>query len=91
MAESRGGYAVPERVLFRKLDDEIVLLDLDSGEYFSLNDTGARVWELLGEGLAAEEIADRLAREFAVAPEVAAEHVRDLCTELLAAGLLEPR
>ncbi len=91
MAESRRGYAVPERVLFRKLDDEIVLLDLDSGEYFSLNDTGARVWELVGEGLAAEEIADRLAREFAVTPEVAIEHVRDLCTELLAAGLLEQR
>lgn len=38
---------VPERVLFRDLAGEAVLLDLDSGLYFGLNETGTRMWSLL--------------------------------------------
>jgi len=38
---------VPERVLFRDLAGEAVLLDLESGRYFGLNATGTRMWSLL--------------------------------------------
>lgn len=81
-------FRVPEHVLSRKLEDETVLLNMDSGEYFGLNDTGTRVWELLTEGRGREEIARRLAEEFEVAAEAASDHVASLCEELLAAGLL---
>lgn len=81
-------FRVPEHVLSRKLEDEMVLLNMDSGEYFGLNDTGTRVWELLAEGCDRDEIAARLAEEFEVGAEEAAGHVESLCDELLAAGLL---
>jgi hypothetical protein len=38
---------VPERVLFRDLAGEAVLLDLESGLYYGLNETGTRMWSLL--------------------------------------------
>jgi hypothetical protein len=79
---------IPEHVLSRKLDDEMVLLNLESGEYFGLNDTGTRVWELLSNGRSREEVVACLSDEFEVAPEVASGHVATLCDELLAAGLL---
>ena len=88
MSASRLPFSVPEHVLARKLDDEMVLLNLDSGEYFGLNDTGTRVWELLADGRSRDEVVTRLIEEFEVAAEVATSHVATLCEELLAAGLL---
>ncbi len=88
MAHPRSPFSIPEHVLARKLDDEMVLLNLDSGEYFGLNDTGTRVWELLADGRSRDEVVDCLTEEFEVAVEVASSHVATLCNELLQAGLL---
>ena len=38
---------VPEGVLFRDLGAEAVLLELESGRYYSLEDVGLRMWALL--------------------------------------------
>lgn len=91
MSSPRSSFSIPEHVLARKLDDEMVLLNLDSGEYFGLNDTGTRIWELLAGGSACDEVVDRLTDEFEVTAEVAASHVTTLCDELLRAGLLAQR
>ncbi len=88
MPDRQSPFQIPEHVLYRKLEDEMVLLNLDSGEYFGLNDTGTRIWELLAGGRSRREIAVTLAREFEVELEVAVGHVASLCAELLAAGLL---
>jgi len=39
--------SVPDKVMFRELQGESVLLELESGRYFGLNDTGTRMWALL--------------------------------------------
>ena len=88
MSQPRPPFSVPEHVLSRKLEDEMVLLNLDSGEYFGLNDTGTRVWELLVAGHGTDEVVDRLIEEFEVAAEEASAHVASLCSELVEAGLL---
>lgn len=36
-------------VLFRELDSEGVLLDLETERYYTLDDIGARMWQLLHE------------------------------------------
>jgi hypothetical protein len=40
-------YAVSESVLFRELQGEAVLLEIESGVYFGLNEIGSRIWNLL--------------------------------------------
>ena len=90
MSATRMPFSIPEHVLARKLDDEMVLLNLDSGEYFGLNDTGTRVWELLADGKSRDQVVERLIEEFEVAAEVASSHVAKLCEELVTAGLLAP-
>ncbi len=89
MCRARPPFRIPEHVLARKLDDEMVLLNLDSGEYFGLNDTGTRVWELLADGRSRQEVINCLTEEFEVAAEDALGHVATLCDELLEAGLLK--
>ena len=41
--------SVPAGVMFRDLDGEAVVLELDSGRYYGLNETGTRMWLLLLE------------------------------------------
>ncbi len=40
---------VPEDVLWQQVEDRVILLDLRSNEYHSLNDSGSRMWMLLME------------------------------------------
>ena len=77
-------------VLSRVLDGEAVLLDLESGTYFGLNDVGTRVWELIGAGMTLGEIRAALLAEFEVAPEVLERDLESLVTALNARKLVRP-
>ncbi len=76
-------------VLFRHVNDETILVHLDSGAIFSLNETGSRYWQLLESGLAPEALLDRMAEEFDVARSQLAREIAELQTSLLEAGLVE--
>ena len=49
---------------WRKIEDEVIILNLQNSIYYSLNDTGAAVWAKLGEGTSADEIAAEISREY---------------------------
>lgn len=70
------------------VDGELVLLNLDSGEYFGLNRTGTRIWELLGETTDLDEVHRALLGQFAVDPEVLRRDLEELIAELEQAGLV---
>ena len=53
-------------VVSRRVGEEVVLVQLDSDQMFSLNPTGARAWELLSEGRDLEAIEAAIADEFGV-------------------------
>lgn len=38
---------IPDGILFHVLEDEVVLLNLNTGLYFGLNRMGTRIWQLL--------------------------------------------
>ncbi|MEO8198816.1 MAG: PqqD family protein [Thermoanaerobaculia bacterium] len=78
-----------EGVLARELDGEAVLLDVASGRYFGLNDSGRRIWALLSGDLTLETLAGTLAAEFARPPENLLEDVVELLGELEREGLVD--
>jgi hypothetical protein len=87
----RDGLRAAEQVLFRQLDDEAVLLDLKSGTYFGLNDTGARVWDLILEYGLLSDVLDALLKEYAVEPAVAERDLLALVSELVERRLVDLR
>jgi hypothetical protein len=87
----RDGLRAAEQVLFRQLDDEAVLLDLKSGTYFGLNDTGARVWDLILEYGLLSDVLDALLKEYAVEPAVAERDLLALVSELIERRLVDVR
>src|SRR5262245_43041359 len=79
---------VSPSVVFRQLEDGAVLLDLESGVYFGLDEVGTRVWTLLAEHKTAEAVCHAMLAEFDVDPAVLADDVRRLVGELQQNGLL---
>jgi hypothetical protein len=76
--------------LFATLSDGAVVLDIHTKKYFSLNETGARVWALIREGLDTEDIISALLEEYDVTRGAAEEAVTTLVGSLAAEKLIEP-
>ena len=68
--------------------DETMLLDLDGGTYFTLNEVGARVWELCDGERSVAGIAAVLADEYDAPVELIERDVVELVTELEAERLI---
>ncbi|BDI59512.1 PqqD family protein [Qipengyuania nanhaisediminis] len=76
-------------VVSREVGGELVLLDLEGGQYFGLDQVGARVWELLGdEPQTIASLADDLAGEFDAPRERIEADLLDLATQMGAQGLV---
>ncbi len=59
-------YRPTSDALFATLSDGAVVLDIQTKKYFSLNDTGARIWALIREGLNTNDIVSVLLGEYDV-------------------------
>lgn len=57
---------IKEDVVFRDLEGEIVLLNLQTGVYFGLDPIGARIWHMIQEHRSLQEILDGLTEEYDV-------------------------
>lgn len=67
---------------------EAVLLHLGTKTYFTLNETGLSIWQMMNRGLTLREIGKKLQEEFEVSPEKAKESVINLINELIAEKLV---
>jgi hypothetical protein len=56
--------SIPAHVHARRFDGEIVILDLERGEYFSAGDVGASIWDGLVAGSSLEDVVTRIATEY---------------------------
>jgi Coenzyme PQQ synthesis protein D (PqqD) len=52
--------------VWRQIEDETVLLALDSSTYLGLNHTGTVVWPLMVDGTTRDEMVNRLVSRFGV-------------------------
>jgi hypothetical protein len=86
--EGQQRFVVNPSVVFRELDGEAVLLNLDSGVYFGLDAVGTRVWTLLLEHGATEPVCAQMEREYDVARDELERDVRRLVHELRQKGLI---
>ncbi len=68
---------------------EAVLLNLATKMYYTLNETGLRIWQMLSSGRTLGEISETLSGEFNVTPEKAKESVFNLIGELTAEKLVK--
>jgi Coenzyme PQQ synthesis protein D (PqqD) len=70
-----------EGVAAQVVGGEAVLLDIESGEYFSLNRVGSRIWELCDGTRSAAGIISVICEEFDVDEDVATADTHEVLDE----------
>lgn len=80
--------AIKRDVVARAVGDETILLDLETGTYFTLNPVGALVWKGLENGSTREEILASVLDRFEVDPPTAAADIQEYLHDLISQGLV---
>lgn len=71
-----------------RLQDELVMMDIEKGKYFSLNPVATRIWDLLEKPLALDELCGLLMDEYEVEEEQCRSEVEELLTEMVKLGIV---
>ena len=79
---------VGDDTIFRELNGEAVLLQLEAGMYYGLDPVGTRLWQLLAEHGALRTVHERAVQEFDVSRETLERDLLALVTELTDRGLV---
>jgi hypothetical protein len=80
---------ISKSVYVRPFNEELVVLDFSRGEYFALDEVGARVWQHLEKGESLGAIAHAIAGEYDVTESAALADIVVLATELVTQSLVE--
>jgi hypothetical protein len=73
------------------LAGEVVMLNLNNGTYYGLDEVGACVWSLIQEPRSVAAIRDWIVEEYDVEPEVCESDILALLADMEHAGLIETR
>lgn len=71
------------------LDGEKVMMNLDKGQYFMMNEVGSRIWEIASEPKTVEEIVRVLLNEYEVEREQCENTVVEFLGELAKSDLIK--
>jgi len=93
MADLEARYGRSERIVFRKIHDEMLLVPIkdnvgDLGCIFSLNEVGAFIWEHLDGRRRLLDIKQMMAQEFEVSPHKAETDLCEFVDELQEMGAI---
>lgn len=73
------------------LGDDVIILDLKAGLYFSLDNVGATIWQLIQQPRTVGELRQAVLDTFEVDPEVCERDLLALLRELATRNLIEVR
>jgi len=68
-------YNLSEDVTWRDVDEEMIVLHLPTGKYYTFNNTGHLVWQQLAEGKDTSEITSQIMDKYEVDRETASRDV----------------
>lgn len=80
--------AISPQVVFRQIDNETVLINLETERMFTLNSTGARFWQLLSEEYTLNEIGRQMQLEYDIDMSELEREIHELLHSLSEEGLI---
>lgn len=80
---------IPSVVSFTFVDEDAVLLNMQTNQYYLLDGVGARLWGLLRDGKSVRESYQALLEEYEVEPATLEQDVLELLEKLKEQGLVE--
>lgn len=78
-----------ENIIWKKIEDEIVLLNPASGDYFGLNNVGVSFWISIDNKRTLKNIIDLLYAEFCVERSILEKDIDELIEEMENKNIIE--
>ena len=75
-------------IVAESIDGEVIIINLNSGAYYSSTSTGERIWQSLTHGLSLREAIDLICTEYEGDPGYIQQQVIDFAMELRDEGLI---
>ena len=88
MSSSQSYHINQPAVISEVIDGEAIVVNLDSGAYYSLRDSACVAWELFAQQMPAAMVVAQMVSRYDAAPGVIATAVETLLAELLQENLL---
>jgi hypothetical protein len=71
------------------LDGEKVMMDLEKGKYFALNEVGSRIWDIIDKPVSVRDIIGILLKEYDIDEKSCNEEVINFIGKMNDAGIIE--
>ncbi len=81
-------YELSSEAIVQEVNGESVILDLKSEQYFSLNEVGTRVWQILREQPLLADVYQTLLDEYDIDEETLGRDLETLMNMLISEGLV---
>ncbi len=80
---------IPQSLFVQEVDGEMVLLDMNSENYFGLDEVGTAIWQAMQEKETLKEVFEVLLEQYEVEPEVLEKDLLSFVEKLVESGLVE--
>lgn len=84
-------YIRNEGVVTGRVGEEMVMLDMEQGKYFGLNEVATAIWDLLKDPLTADELTVALTEEYEVDEGECRQAVEEWIGEMVRRGLVKAK
>jgi len=81
-------YTIPSTVMLQIVDEETLLFDSSTELFFTLNEVGTVMWEIMSENNALRAVYDELIEAFDIESEQLAADIENFASSLAEQGLL---
>ncbi|MCL1990490.1 MAG: PqqD family protein [Defluviitaleaceae bacterium] len=78
-------------IVVQKNEAGFILLDMDSGQFYSLYDVSSYIWECIEQALSQEEIVKKMVVEYEMSEKQAFEDVEKFLNELHAEKIIKKK
>ncbi len=78
-----------QSVFAQEVDGEMVLLDMESENYFGLDEVGTAIWQAMQENESLQEVFEVLMEQYEVEAEVLQSDLSEFVAKLLESGLVK--
>lgn len=84
-----GNFELSPSAVFRQIDDQIIALNLETGEYFTMNEMAARMWQVLTRTGSVEATVQAIVSEYDAGANDVRRDLQELIGDLTRHGLLD--
>lgn len=82
-------YRVTSQTISRVVDGEVIALNLGTGQYYTMNDVGTHVWQLLEREASVGDVLEAIESIYDAPAEQIAQDVNAFLEELRASDLIQ--